>query len=117
MFASGTGLAGVLGALSYAGLVALGSKPKLTFLLMLFVPFVQLLSFFVILVEPRSEITNNADETRPLISQPNHPTISFAQKLKCIPNLMKYVVPLSIEFLCEYLINQGLVSISIFFPI
>lgn len=41
----------------------------------------------------------------------NHQTsLSVAQKLQAIPSLLKYMIPLGMVYMAEYVINQGLVS-------
>lgn len=39
------------------------------------------------------------------------PKAAFMKKLKLIPGLMKYMVPLGLVYLFEYFINQGTVII------
>ena len=38
------------------------------------------------------------------------PTLTILQKLKIIPSLLVYMIPLGLVYLFEYFINQGLVS-------
>jgi hypothetical protein len=38
------------------------------------------------------------------------PTLTIAEKLRIIPSLLMYMVPLGLVYLFEYFINQGLVS-------
>lgn len=38
------------------------------------------------------------------------PLVGFREKISYIRNLLIYLLPLTIVFLCEYFINQGLVS-------
>ncbi|XP_054861443.1 battenin isoform X2 [Amphiprion ocellaris] len=51
---SGTGGAGVAGALLYSGLIQAGLSPQITLLIMLVVPFAMLVSYFFLLVPPPS---------------------------------------------------------------
>lgn len=39
------------------------------------------------------------------------PLIGFKQKIKYIPSLFIFMIPLSLVYLLEYFINQGLVGI------
>lgn len=118
-WASGTGAAGVTGSLSYTALLLIGFTPKATLLLMLLVPTIQLITFLFILKEPSTRlpslssassttslIDHTIDEDISIAQQP----LSFAQKIQYFPNILKYVLPLFAVYLCEYFINQGLVS-------
>lgn len=120
-WASGTGGAGVFGALTYAGLIQIGFTPKSTMLLMLLVPFCQALAFFVGLKESNNSSLDPSTSRTSLIhhhSDIDHditivqPEIDFVQKVNYLPNLMKYVLPLFTVYVCEYFINQGLVCVS-----
>ncbi|XP_077391806.1 battenin isoform X2 [Festucalex cinctus] len=51
---SGTGGAGVFGALLYSGLTQVGLSPQVTLLIMLTIPFTMLISYFFLLVPPPS---------------------------------------------------------------
>lgn len=98
-------------------------SPEKTLLMMLFVPLIQFLTFFIILREPHdlwatlpspSSTTSLIDHNT--VVQPEiqpvggHAPLTFAQKIDYLPNLLKYVLPLFSVYLCEYFINQGLVS-------
>lgn len=86
--------------------------PKWVFLLILLAPLIQLVSFFVILQETYGE---RVDASSPLISQPNEEVrlVNSLQKMKYLPELVKYMFPLSLNFVCGFLINQCFVSILI----
>lgn len=47
------------------------------------------------------------------LSEEERPLIGLKNKFKYIPSLFKYMIPLALVYFLEYLINQGLVSISI----
>lgn len=132
-WSSGTGAAGVLGALSYAGLTALGFSPKNSLLLMLIIPASLLVTYFVILVKPHTvkrwtfgvNINNdvgieNSDEysdhqrllkaeaeVQSSIGVPSQ-RLSFMQRLLLIKPLLKFMIPLFLVYFAEYFINQGL---------
>lgn len=165
-WSSGTGGAGVIGATSYAGLTGLGMSPKHTLLLMLVVPVIEALAFWILLRHPtklssnyekqlenekqrvniKSEVdTNQSTETlesttstdnklslsKAVISQEDGadiiitsheandvissdiPLITMREKVRFIPNLLIYIIPLTLVYLFEYFINQGLVNIYI----
>lgn len=121
-WSSGTGAAGVGGALTYAGLISIGFTPKSSLLLMLLVPLIQAFAFFVLLEEQNGGGSNTsaASSTTSLIDHTNideeigfnQPPLDLNQKLQYAPKLMKYVLPLFTVYICEYFINQGLVSIG-----
>ncbi|XP_071546715.1 battenin isoform X2 [Panulirus ornatus] len=121
-WSSGTGGAGVFGALTYAGLTSAGLNPHTAVLLMLIVPIIMSLSFWVILDHPYhmkcNKFCNNyshlGEEDRML--QDDHQTsLNLAQKLQAIPRMFKYMIPLGMVYVAEYVINQGLLEL-IYFP-
>lgn len=120
-WASGTGAAGVAGALTYAALTYIQMSPQSTLLLMLIVPLIQLITFCFVLQEPNGLWTtfSNPSPSSSLIDYNTVPSeqsigaqapLSFSQKVDYFPEMMKYVLPLFSVYVCEYLINQGLVS-------
>lgn len=124
-WSSGTGAAGIIGALSYSLLRQIGLSSYNTLLIMIAVPITELIVYKTMLSSPRgttsiteSSIIDNGDENLPLINaQRNIPntTLSFADKLAVIPYLFVYIIPLVLVYFFEYFINQGLVSGTLFF--
>lgn len=120
-WSSGTGGAGIIGALSYSLMREIGLNSQQTLVLMLFVPTVEFFTFFFLLSKPiNSEplAANNENESL-LESVSNEPVteaplVTLAQKFDYIPELMIYFVPLSLVYFFEYFINQGLVSKKLF---
>lgn len=117
-WSSGTGAAGVAGAMTYAALIYLGFSPKSTLMLMLVVPLAQLVTFCFMLIEPNrtwgplssaSSTTSLIDHTFDQDTTHHHPPLSLSQKICFFPKLLKYILPLFAVYLSEYLINQGLV--------
>ncbi|XP_066598121.1 battenin [Prorops nasuta] len=107
-WSSGTGGAGVIGAGSYAGLTLLMSDED-TLMLMLIVPFVEAATFWLLLVHPspgRHSITKNDVDSQEQIIETREMT--FVEKLRLVPKLLKFMVPLGLVYLFEYFINQGL---------
>lgn len=107
-WSSGTGGAGVIGAVSYAGLTLVLSIEN-TLLVMLVVPLLQAITFWVILKHPthtRIPITKNGiDSQEQIIKVPEK---TFRDKINLVPGLLKYMIPLGLVYLFEYFINQGL---------
>ncbi|XP_056389254.1 battenin [Hyla sarda] len=129
-WSSGTGGAGILGALSYLGLTEAGLSPRSSLLVMLIIPALLFISYFVLLLPPSTlpqwkfpsgySLADTSDE-RPLLDGPS-PRLSekrsrrtMAHKWKIIKSLLKYMLPLSIVYFAEYFINQGLYEL-IYFP-
>lgn len=118
-WSSGTGAAGVAGALTYSALYLLRFSPESTLLLMLVVPLLQLVTFCFIVKEPYRAWTtvSGTSSTTSLIDHANYergvtfsqPPLSFTQKLHYFPHLLKYILPLFVVYSSEYFINQGLV--------
>lgn len=135
-WSSGTGAAGILGAGSYAGLTALGLSAVNSLLMMLVVPVVMAATFWLLLQAPGSgqctwmsvinySKTGQADADQSPSSEPiteaetmtveSPQTLTIAEKLRIIPSLLVYMIPLGLVYLFEYFINQGLFEL-IYFP-
>ncbi|XP_072549249.1 battenin [Salminus brasiliensis] len=128
---SGTGGAGVAGAVLYSALTQAGLSPRNTLLIMLIVPAVMLISYFFLLVFPPSfpqwkskEATHQgSQERRPLIWEDDDQTqedrhtgpLTFSDKLHVLKDLLKFTFPLALVYFAEYFINQGLLEL-LFFP-
>ena len=131
-WSSGTGGAGIIGAFSYALLVELGLTPKTTLLIMLFVPALEALTFWILLRRPQSQIDSGDLITPPVneirkksltlvkldverrLSRMNNaerPLTGVQAKLKLLPSLMKYIIPMVLVFFFEYIINSGMVRL------
>lgn len=118
-WSSGSGFSGLAAALSYAALSDIGFTPYTTLLLMLIIPLLQLIAFLLI-KEPNTVdlFIENSESTASLIDDcidqrdatTDTTLLNMSEKLRYAPKLLKYFVPLLINFFCEYLINQGLVS-------
>uniref|UniRef100_A0A3Q2XLZ7 Battenin n=1 Tax=Hippocampus comes TaxID=109280 RepID=A0A3Q2XLZ7_HIPCM len=122
---SGTGGAGVLGALLYAGLTQVGLSPQVTLLIMLTIPFTMLISYFFLLLPPPSfpqwkheerdhGIETSEERQRLMVeSQEEQETCSQGRnKFEC--GLMPFVCALGLVYFAEYFINQGLMELLYF---
>ncbi|CAG9855028.1 unnamed protein product [Phyllotreta striolata] len=107
-WSSGTGGAGVIGALSYTVLQQLGLRTTLQILLV--VPVIMGLSFWVLLPSPSEEDIAHVLQIQRVVNvqELKNPKEAFKKKLKLIPGLMKYILPFFLVYLFEYFINQGL---------
>ncbi|XP_047365002.1 battenin [Vespa velutina] len=107
-WSSGTGGAGIIGALSYASL-SMWLNTSETLLLMLIVPLIQAITFWFILVHPSQ---TNIPITKDGIDSQEHiielPRKSFKDKINLLPGLLKYMIPLGFVYFFEYFINNGL---------
>lgn len=120
-WSSGTGAAGVSGAASYAGFRAAGVNPRITLLIMLVVPLAMLCTYNPLLVRPNSvksyKRRNETDEDEPLlgsaaINAEARPT--WRTNIRLLPNLLRYIIPLTVVYFCEYFINQALFELITF---
>jgi len=102
-WSSGTGGAGIAGALSYAALNSLGLRNAL--LIMLIVPLTMAISFWAILPKPQKTTT---DITEQKSNKGDNPNLTFKKKLSLLPGLLKYMIPLGLVYHFEYFINQGM---------
>lgn len=115
-WSSGTGGAGIIGALSYSLMREIGLSSRQTLLLMILVPFLELYTFFLVLSKPNtSNQAGRVPENRRLIADAtvettaDPPLVTLKQQFGYIPKLMIYFLPLSLVYFFEYFINQGLV--------
>uniref|UniRef100_H3A2N1 Battenin n=1 Tax=Latimeria chalumnae TaxID=7897 RepID=H3A2N1_LATCH len=128
-WSSGTGGAGIFGALSYSGLTQVGLSPRHTLQVMLVIPLIMAISYFCALVHPASlprwtMTVNRASasaDRRPLIECNQPPTGGVSspplpsQKIFSPPQgLLKYMIPLLLVYFAEYFINQGLLELFYF---
>ncbi|VDO18487.1 unnamed protein product [Heligmosomoides polygyrus] len=133
-WSSGTGMAGLAGAFSYAGmtdarLLALTSAQAM--LVMLVVPAAFAFTYYVVLV--RAPTIRKISVARPrewfLRSQsektlPSKDTDAYSigsgdqksllEQLRIAKSLLRYMVPLFLVYVAEYLINQGLLELTVF---
>ncbi|KAL6438193.1 hypothetical protein ACFW04_004421 [Cataglyphis niger] len=107
-WSSGTGGAGMIGALSYASLTTILSIEN-TLLVMLIAPLLQAITFWCVLKHPARtgiSITKNGTESQEQIIQVSEKSIR--EKINLVPGLLKYMIPLGLVYLFGYFINQGL---------
>uniref|UniRef100_A0A8C0I103 Battenin n=1 Tax=Balaenoptera musculus TaxID=9771 RepID=A0A8C0I103_BALMU len=121
-WSSGTGGAGLLGALSYLGLTQAGLSPQHTLLSMLGIPALLLASYFLLLTSPGPQDPGGEGEAdtaarQPLInseaseSKPGSSShLSLQERWTVFKGLLRYIVPLVLVYFAEYFINQGLTS-------
>ncbi|VDL62951.1 unnamed protein product [Nippostrongylus brasiliensis] len=134
-WSSGTGGAGLLGSFSYAFLTekSMGNlSPKVALLIQLFIPVVFALTYFFILVVPEDvhkpswnpktwivpleDSVENSDSSETNSSSKRVPQrkLSFVEKVQHILPLLHLMIPLSLVYVGEYLINQGVTQLIVF---
>ncbi|XP_068919945.1 battenin isoform X2 [Petaurus breviceps papuanus] len=125
-WSSGTGGAGVLGALSYLGLTMVGLSPENTLISMLGIPVLLLATYFLLLKSPDSLASQRdgvleTSAQQPLIAGENSKphsnfklSLSFSDRWNVFKGLLKYIVPLALVYFAEYFINQGLFELLFF---
>nr|CAI5852759.1 unnamed protein product [Callosobruchus analis] len=113
-WSSGTGGAGIIGALSYSILQTLGMRT--TLLIMLIVPFSMALSFWVLLPKPSEDDIAQALEVQKIVNREElkNPMDAIKRKISLIPGIMKYMIPFFLVYLFEYFINQGMFELMNF---
>lgn len=132
-WSSGTGAAGLFGALWYLALTVWiqnppgytqDIRPVISIVSASFFPILMAGAYFFLLSpikQPRQEVSS--DENQELLSDSleesqdflKEPNLTTKERLKLIPHLMWYIIPLVLVYLGEYLINQG-VSPSLRWP-
>uniref|UniRef100_A0A0N8ESW8 Battenin n=1 Tax=Heterocephalus glaber TaxID=10181 RepID=A0A0N8ESW8_HETGA len=124
-WSSGTGGAGLLGALSYLALTQAGLSPQHTLLSMLEIPGLLLASYFLLLTsEPQDPGREDEAETiarQPLIgTEAPEPkpgaswNLSLQERWTVFKGLLCWIVPLVLVYFAEYFINQGLFELLFF---
>lgn len=121
-WSSGTGGAGIFGSFSYAALTSLGVSPVNTMLLMLSIPLLEGAVFWILLRNPNTipkrdsdpNFKTSPDDQESGVIPTEKSKLTIGNKFRYIPTLLKYMIPLSLVYLFEYFINQGLVRIDAF---
>ncbi|KAK6732859.1 hypothetical protein RB195_016934 [Necator americanus] len=137
-WSSGTGMAGVVGAFSYAGLTdrqLLALSPTEAMLVMLVVPALFMFTFYMLLEhtetmkritfskpkkmsELENPATENSKKTQSVASLSSMDSVekekTLAQRLTVVKSLLRYMIPLFLTYFAEYLINQGLLELTVF---
>uniref|UniRef100_A0A0B8RSG0 Battenin n=1 Tax=Philothamnus irregularis TaxID=1899461 RepID=A0A0B8RSG0_9SAUR len=132
-WSSGTGGAGLIGALSYLGLTQAGLTPQDTLLFMTIVPVIMLGSYCFLLAPPPQAPRCGWGVCKPksprapsVIQQPllgdrltlpqmtQKPQLTLQEKEQVAKSLLKYLIPLSVVYFAEYFINQGLFELLYF---
>ncbi|XP_050082656.1 battenin [Anopheles aquasalis] len=122
-WSSGTGGAGIAGSLSYTGLTELGLTPKTTILIMLVVPALEAVAFWVLLrhkdTDKPAVMADDKEKAEEIdystLPEEERPLENWNQKLRYIPSLFIFMIPLILVYLLEYFINQGLFEL-VYFP-
>ncbi|XP_063468092.1 battenin isoform X7 [Symphalangus syndactylus] len=125
-WSSGTGGAGLLGALSYLGLTQAGLSPQQTLLSMLGIPALLLASYFLLLTSPEAQDPGGDKEAESAARQPligteapeskpgSSSSLSLRERWTVFKGLLWYIVPLVVVYFAEYFINQGLFELLFF---
>ena len=77
---------------------------------MLVIPVLEALAFWLILVHPAQPVMpfkSGIGSQEQMIKVPEK---TCYEKLKMLPGLMKFMIPLGLVYFFEYFINQGLVN-------
>ncbi|XP_068194096.1 battenin [Antennarius striatus] len=137
-WSSGTGGAGVAGAVLYSVFTQAGLSPRVSLLLMLFAPMALLLSYFLVLVPPpslhqwtvghmgyeavgsddRQHLlggAENEEQDKTATDTPIGDRLTLTEKLHTLKGLLRFMFPLTLVYLAEYFINQGLMEL-LYFP-
>ncbi|XP_055385589.1 battenin-like [Condylostylus longicornis] len=128
-WSSGTGSAGVGGSLTYAALRSVGVSSLVTMLILLIVPVIECIAFWIILRKPEKSLTghniNNCNNEKDCqvekdaqqlnVNNPDEmPLKTLKEKLRYMFSLLKYMIPLGVVYVAEYFINQGLFELVYF---
>ncbi|XP_063453496.1 battenin isoform X7 [Pan paniscus] len=127
-WSSGTGGAGLLGALSYLGLTQAGLSPQQTLLSMLGIPALLLASYFLLLTSPEAQDPVGEEEAEGAARQPlirteapeskpgsgSSSILSLRERWTVFKGLLWYIVPLVVVYFTKYFINQGLFELLFF---
>ena len=61
-----------------------------------------------------TEMSENTNQIQNTAAQIDEPNLTFKQKLRLIPKLFKYMIPLFVVYVSQYFINQGLFELLYF---
>ena len=120
-WASGTGMSGLIGSFIYAFLTTFGLSPRDTILVMLCVPVIMLLAYYIL--PPENYEKNNDDEFitenyeiqhNGLVKNIEIEKINVYEKIILVKPLIKYMIPLFLVYFSEFFINQGLFELIYF---
>lgn len=104
-WSSGTGGAGIIGALSYTVLIDLKLTSQQAMLIFLYVPTLEALAFWLLLRHPKEAIVRT--EAAEMVVQD---VLTVKEKMiYFFKDLLPFFVPLSLVYFAEYFINMGLV--------
>ncbi|EYC45523.1 hypothetical protein Y032_0425g1239 [Ancylostoma ceylanicum] len=133
-WSSGTGMAGLIGAFSYAGMTdarLLALSPTRAMLVMLVMPAIFAFTYYVVLVKaptvrkisvnrPSEWFSNGLPEKKGPPPDVDNSSVEFAaqtgivDQLRTTKSLLRYMIPMFLVYLAEYLINQGLLELTVF---
>ncbi|XP_063709903.1 battenin-like [Culicoides brevitarsis] len=116
-WSSGTGGAGLIGTISYSAMKQIGISNKTLMLCMISVPIFEAFIFWGLLRHrelPKTE-ENEETEVKDAEKQEELGAPSILDRIKYIPKLLRYMIPLFIVYFSQYFINQGLLEL-IYFP-
>ncbi|KAK9497235.1 hypothetical protein O3M35_004592 [Rhynocoris fuscipes] len=126
-WSSGTGAAGFFGSFTYASLTRILGSHETTLYVLLVVPIVMGINFWLILEAPK-KLQNESDtqdaakgsysrssemETGDHVPLTNR-NLTLTDKIRYIPHLLIYMIPLFLVYFFEYFINQGLFELITF---
>lgn len=115
-WSSGTGGAGIVGALAFTLLREIGLNNRQTLLVMVAVPAIEFAVFFGLLRKPVSMKIEDQHRGDDVTEEDNEPPMkSMKEKIFYIAKLVRYMIPLALVYLFEYFINQGLFEL-VYFP-
>jgi len=106
-WSSGTGGAGILGTWSYIGL-RYAFSPKWTLIISSPIPIGMAISYFFIISKPAMIKPKEVETETPKVQLP------VRTKLRLMFQLLPYMIPLSVVYFGEYLINQGVAPVMLF---
>jgi len=114
-WSSGTGGAGIVGALAYSALRGFNLSNQQTLLVMIAVPVVEIILFLFLLRKPSSTKIEDQDKG-PEIAEDDElePMVSVGEKIRYVKKLLRYMLPLALVYFFEYLINQGMFELTYF---
>uniref|UniRef100_A0A336KKH1 CSON005562 protein n=1 Tax=Culicoides sonorensis TaxID=179676 RepID=A0A336KKH1_CULSO len=119
-WSSGTGGAGIIGTVSYSALKQLGFASQQLMLGMISVPIFEAIIFWGLLRHKKVTVIqaeNGHNENNKDIEQHKETSSapSIIDRIKFLPKLLKYAIPLFVIYFSQYFINQGLFEL-IYFP-
>ncbi|XP_044737687.1 battenin-like [Chrysoperla carnea] len=112
-WASGNAAAGLIGSFALASFTFFGLSARQTVLIAICIPVVMAITFWCLLskVDKTVLVNNSNEQSKPSEVQKVITPTTRKEKLKSLPTLLQYMIPIFLIYFFQYFINQGLIEL------